>query len=369
MPVEARLGPDDDDLDRAMGVIATARRPIVLAGRGAVRSDARQALLDLAERLGAPVATTLLAKGLFSGEPYDLGIFGTFSADATTTVIDEADCVVAFGASLNEFTTERNGLIDGKAVVQVDANAAQIGRFAPVAAHVVGDATRTALSIIRGLDELEAEPSGFRRAELRQHLEENGPEREFIDQSTTDTVDMRTFMMRMNDMLPDERTVVSDGGRFMVAPVRYLDVPGPRHFAITISFAAIGLGLTAAVGAAAADRGHPVVAVLGDGGFAMSMAEFSTAVRYQLDLIVIVLNDRSYGVEYHHLLHRGRSPELSLFDWPNFATVAESLGGQGLVVRSLGDLDALRTGLAERNGTPLMVDVRVDPAVRLGFLD
>jgi len=367
--VDHRPGPAEPDLDRVVGVLATARRPIVLAGRGAHRSGSRDRLLALAERLGAPVATTLLAKGMFKDEPFDLGIFGTFSSDTTTKVIDEADCVLAFGASLNEFTTERNRLTEGKAVIQVDIDPTHIGRFGPVAAHAVGDARRVAEDIHRMLDEAEVEPAGFRSDRLRRYLADNRASAEFDDQSTAETVDMRTVVARVNELLPRERTVVSDGGRFMVAPVRYLEVPSPRHFAITISFGAIGLGLAAAVGAAAARRGHPVVAVVGDGGFAMSLAEFTTAVRYQLDLVVIVINDRSYGVEYHHYLQRGRTPEVSLFDWPDFAEVARAFGGHGVVVKSLADLDLLETALGERGSMPLLVDVRIDPDVRVGVLD
>ena len=96
--------PTGEAFDNAVGIIAAARRPVVLAGRGAIGREAREALVRLAERIGAPMATTLRAKGLFRGEAFDLGVFGTLSTPPAAEAIQGADCLVAFGAGLNIFT-------------------------------------------------------------------------------------------------------------------------------------------------------------------------------------------------------------------------------------------------------------------------
>jgi thiamine pyrophosphate-dependent acetolactate synthase large subunit-like protein len=103
-PIQA-VAADPEVIDRAVGLIATARRPVVLAGSGAVQAGARGALLRLAEALRAPVATTLKASGLFRGQPFDLGLFGTLSSQPAVQAISQADCIVAFGAGLNRYTT------------------------------------------------------------------------------------------------------------------------------------------------------------------------------------------------------------------------------------------------------------------------
>ena len=113
---------------------------------------------------------------------------------------------------------------------------------------------------------------------------------------------------------------------------------------------------------------RPVLVVVGDGGLMSSIAEFSTAVRHGVDLTVLVFNDCSYGVEYHNFLLRDLDPQPTTFDWPDLAPVARALGGDGVTVRSLDDLDALEEVFADRV-RPLLVDVKVDPAVRIGFHD
>jgi acetolactate synthase I/II/III large subunit len=117
--------PEGDDLDQAVGMIASARRPVVLAGGGAM--GARDQLVRLADRLQAPLATTLKAKGLFNDHPYNMDIFGTLSTPAAYEVIAKADCVIAFGASLHSFTTDRGKLMKGKRVVQVNDDPAAVG--------------------------------------------------------------------------------------------------------------------------------------------------------------------------------------------------------------------------------------------------
>ncbi|MFE5704140.1 thiamine pyrophosphate-binding protein [Rhodococcus koreensis] len=119
---------DPDAMDRAVGIVAAAERPIVLAGRGAATPSARAAICRLAERLGAPVATTLRGKSLFAADPGALGVFGTLSTSAALDQIGKSDCVIAFGASLNSWTTDSGALLDGKRVVQCDTDPQAIRR-------------------------------------------------------------------------------------------------------------------------------------------------------------------------------------------------------------------------------------------------
>src|SRR5262249_24103673 len=122
-PCPAAVGrtlPNPDELDVAIGVIAQARRPLILAGRGAATAASRQAILRLSKRIGAPLTTTLRGKDLFRGEPGNLGIFGTLASDRASAAIAEADCIITFGSSLNYRTTDTGRLLGGKAIVQCD---------------------------------------------------------------------------------------------------------------------------------------------------------------------------------------------------------------------------------------------------------
>ena len=104
---------DGDAMDNAIGILAAARRPVLLAGRGAIH--AKDSLVRLADRIGAPVCTTLKAKGLFSGHPFDLGVHGTLSTPSTVDVLSTSDCLVVFGAGLNRFTQARGAFVEGPA--------------------------------------------------------------------------------------------------------------------------------------------------------------------------------------------------------------------------------------------------------------
>lgn len=350
---------DEDALDRAVGVLASARRPIVLAGRGVAHPLARAAALRLAERIGAPLATTLKAKDLFRGEPFDLGIFGTVSTPVASEVIARSDCVVALGASLNPFTTGRGSLLEGRAVVHCDVDPAQLGRWAAPAASLVGDGAAAADAICRWLDEAGVPASGFRTPDLLQRLADARDAEP--DQSTDETVDVRTALRVLEGALPRDRTLVTDGGRFMYEAWRQLTVREPGHFLPTVHFGSIGLGLGTAIGARYGAPDRPVVLVSGDGGFMLGgLAEFSTAVRLGLDLVVVVLDDGGYGAEHIQFRTRDMDPTLSVFDWPDLAGVARAMGGVGVRVRCPADLDAAAAAVASRE-RPVLLDVHVDP--------
>jgi acetolactate synthase-1/2/3 large subunit len=352
--------PDPDALDRAVGVIASVRRPVVLIGRG-VDDDARTTILRLAERIGAPVATTLAAKTTFTDEPFALGISGTFSHDVANETILDADCILAFGASLNRFTTAERSFIKDKAIVHCDIDPAALGRHVTPTAPVVGDAGAIAASMLELIDGADLAPSGFRSPELAQRLADRSAGETYEDVSTDTTVDVRTALRRINAALPPNRSVVTDGGRFAAQPIKLLDVPHPSALVYTFDFGSIGLGTGAAIGAALAAPDSPVLFVAGDGGFMSGgLHEFHTAVRENLDVIVVLCNDGAYGAEHLHLRARGVDPSLSMFEWPDFAPVAQALGGHGVTVRCLDDLDAAECAIAERD-RPLLIDLKLDP--------
>lgn len=359
---DVRSAPDPDALDRALGILVSARRPVILAGRGAVLSDAGGELAALADALGAPLATTASAKDLFRGHPYDLGIMGSVSTDDASRVLAASDCIAAFGASLSRHTTLDGALVEGKAVIHCDIDPANVGLGAAVDAALYSDAALTARAMCAQLEEASVDRGVFRTDYLGEGVLGHDPRSEFTDRSTNSTLDPRTAMILLDRFLPRERVVVSDVGRFVPSPWRYLHVPHARQFAQTGSYASIGLGISTAIGAAAATPGTLTVGVAGDGGAMMGLIELSTAVRHQIPLVVVVINDRAYGAEYSKFESAGIDPRNSFIAWPELADVARSLGCDGYTVRDAAGLeDAVRgIGVPER---PVLIDIRVDPAV------
>ena len=355
------MAPDPEALDAAVGLIASATRPVLLAGRGGVA--ARDSLLALANRVGAPVATTLLAKDLFRDERFDLGLCGTLGHSLGLDVISDADLLIVFGAGLNKYTTSSGALLDGKRIVQCDVDPGRIGRWAPVDVALVGDAGTTADAVVAWLDEAEVTGSRYASADMACRIERFDPSDDVRDRSTDSAVDLRTALIRLDDLLPADRTVVTDGGRFVHHTFRHLGAPDARSYVTTVAFGSIGLGMGAAIGAGVARPDRPVVGVFGDGGFMMgALGEFSSAVRHGIDLIAVVFNDSSYGSEHVQLHRKGMSTALSEFTWPSFADMAVAMGGVGVTVRSLDELNRVPDVVAGRTA-PVLIEIRVDPAV------
>lgn len=359
---------DPAALDEALGIVASASRPIVLGGRGAARAGARDALVALADRLGAPLATTLLGSGLFRGEPGNIGIFGTLSHSLAGEIISNADCVVVFGAGLNYLTTDQTMLLEGKKVVHVDIDPGHIGRNVAVDAAVVGDARRVAETMIRMLDEADHRPSAFRSADMEARLAAFDPASEFTDESRDDAVDPRTLVLRLDEMLPDDRTVAIDAGRFMIDALT-LPVPDPGSLITSHGFGSIGLGMSTAIGAAVATPQRPTVLCIGDGGFMMGgMTELHTAVHLGLDLVVILFNDGSYGAEHIQLHRLEMDPGSAMHEWPDFVEVAQALGCNTMRVDNLADLKAAGDLIESRApGQPVLIEVTIDPAMVSGW--
>ncbi len=363
LPDNRAVVPSGADLDNAIGIIAAARRPLVLAGRGAIDAAARAALVRLADRIEAPLATTLRASGLFAGESFSLGVCGTLANDVAVEAISQADCIIAFGASLNRFTTAMSSLTRGKRIVQVNRERAEIGRKFTPDAGLVGDPALTADLIVRWLDEAEIPPSGFRDEALRQRIAAQSLPRKLAGIPRPGTVDFRQALLRLDAAVPADRVFVTDGGRFVYESWYVMQVRHPRSFVYTAGFGAIGLGLGEAIGAAEAANGRTTLLLSGDGGFMLGgLTEFNSAVRASQDLIVVICNDGGYGAEYIQFRNKNMDPALSLFAWPDLAPVADALGGQGITVRSEADLDAAAHAIGTRDRTrPMLIDLRLDP--------
>ncbi|NYE21508.1 thiamine pyrophosphate-binding protein [Microbacterium immunditiarum] len=361
------------DVDAAATLIERATKPLLLAGWGAFLADARGDLDVLAERLGAPVATTMKAKSFFSGSPASIGTFGGFSSDQAKAVIRDSDLIIAFGAGLNVWTADHGYLLEDKAIIQVDRERANIGAIFPQTLGIVGDVRDVAGALHAELDRREsssreawsgATPSGADTAEPAP----------YATSRAAGTVDLHEFTMKLEQAKPRGANVVTDGGRYVIAPMQHLTVESPRHWLAPIGgFGSIGLALGAAMGVAVGRPDAPTVLVVGDGAFMMSHYELHTAVRNSLDLIVVVMNDRSYSSEYHfYLASESEDSELATalttFDWPDFGDMARSLGFDAVTVTSIGDFAAVSSAIEERT-RPLLVDVHLDPLALVGFHD
>jgi thiamine pyrophosphate-dependent acetolactate synthase large subunit-like protein len=317
-------------------------------------------VLGFARRVGAPLTTTLQARELFAGEPDDLGIFGTLSSEHTVDAIGQADCVVAFGAALNRWTTGEGALLDAVRVVQVDLDAAALNHHRRVDAPVHGESAAVAEEFVRLLDEGSFAPTDF-AGRIGNPDARNGAGG--ASHRRPGTLDITEALRTIDRCFPRERSLVLDAGRFFHHAAFNVRTGAANSYVHTLEFGCIGLGMGNAIGAAAGTPDRPVLMISGDGGFMLGgLAEFNTAVRHHLDIVVVIMNDNSYGAEYIQFRNKGLDPTISTFDWPSFANVANALGGIGYAPHTINELESVMADLPHRD-RPVLIEIPLDPAV------
>ena len=334
-PMPGRLQPDQKDIRRLAEAVSGAKRPLILAGRGAVLSGAEDTLIALADRLGALLATSICGHGLFAENPWSLGISGGFSSPIADELISDSDFILGFGVSLTQWTTKKGKLISrGATVAQIDVEAPKLGYQMPVQFAVLGDAKATAEVLLAELKQKGAAQSGRRNDRTRERIRSGDNHHSpYPDESGAQYIDPRTLSKALDDILPKDRVVASDSGHFCGWVPRYLRVPNPKASCLSHSFQSVGLGLASAIGLAVANPGKLAVLGAGDGGFMMSIADLETAIRLGLRMCILIYNDSSYAAEVHFFRRQGYSIDIVQFPEMDFTAIARGYGARAATVR------------------------------------
>jgi acetolactate synthase-1/2/3 large subunit len=363
-----RRAPAARQVDAALDVLASARRPLLLAGLGAYRSGAAQPIAALADLLGALLTTTVMVDGLYRDSPWCLGICGGFASPRAARIMGDADVIVAFGASLNDFTLHGGRLLDpGATLVQVDLDGAPT--VSRVDLCVTGDASRVAGVLLEGVRARGLMASSW-RDQVTADIGLAGWEHEpYDDASTASQIDPRSLSLALVGLLPAKRTLVMDGGHFVGWPAMYWPAADPSALVFTgAAFQTIGLGFAGAVGAAVGRKDRTTVVALGDGGALMGLPELETLIRVSRSALVVIFNDSAYGAEIHMYRPLRIDTSPATFVDTDFAAVARSFGAQAATVRTVADLAGLRAWReAGCHGTYLL-DCKVVPDVVAKYL-
>jgi thiamine pyrophosphate-dependent acetolactate synthase large subunit-like protein len=363
--------PAAESVVEAADALLTANRPLIIAGRGAREAAAGRLLEELAEQLGALLATSAVGNGLFSGNPWALGISGGFASPTAAELIGQADVVLGAGVALNMWTTRHARLVNPSAtVIQVDHDPDAIGAHHRVDLAVVGDLAESARALLAEVRGRSASPSRWRSPEVAEQITSGTwQQTPFDDTSTQDRIDPRALSLELDRVLPEDRCVAIDSGHFMGYPAMYLRVPDERAFVFTQGFQAVGLGLGSAIGAAVAQPDRLTVAALGDGGAMLSLQEFETVARLGLKLLIVVYNDSAYGAEVHHFGPHGHPLDIVRFPEVDFAGLGQASGLRGATIRTVDDLRVVSEWLAAGARPGLVLDAKVVPTVVAEWLE
>ncbi|MBI3919730.1 MAG: thiamine pyrophosphate-binding protein [Betaproteobacteria bacterium] len=356
-PGQQRIRPAQDRLDEAARIIAGSRKPVVLVGRGAVRSGAVAASERLAKRIGALIATTLVAKGTLAGAEYHAGIAGLFSTRTVMQLFDEADCVIAIGASLNPHTLEGGLLFPNARIVHIDvARTILMGNDKLADCYVQGDAEITTRALEEMLADQRVSGEGFRTPAVRRALlnaDRDSAEYEI----EPGTVDPREASRVIDEHLPAEVGVVIGVGHSFAFPVMTMKRPRALHEFVN-GFGCIGETLPVAIGMGVAQGGKPLALIEGDGGAMQNIQELDTASRLGIKLLFIILNDEGLGAEYQKARAKGFDPNLAVVRSPDFGAVARGFGCRGRVARTIEEVAAGIDEFMAGDG-PMALDVRI----------
>ncbi len=359
VPQPLRSGPSPQALAALVEVLADARRPVIVAGRGAWH--AKDELVRLADAVGALLVTSAGARGLFADQEWALDIMGGFSTEGAAELIAGADVVAGFGVSFNKWTARDGALLRTSTIVHVDDRSSAIGRHRDVDLAVIGDAAVVAAKAADTLRERGTAARGYRTPEVRRCVQEVRYWRDqpFEPLHDPGCVDPRELTNLLDELLPIERVVIPDGGNVNCYPAAHLRVPDERGFCLPLAFQAVGMGLSAGIGAGIAQQDRMPVVGTGDGAFMMSLAELDTAVRARLGMVVIVYNDSAYGAEVN--LFHPYTDELDIVRFPDtdIARIARGIGAEAVTVRDVDDLAAVRSWVDGPRDRPLVIDAKI----------
>jgi acetolactate synthase I/II/III large subunit len=361
-----RPEPEMQRIRDALAAIGAAQRPMIVAGGGVTTSGAQSELVELAEKLGLPVATSLNAKAaMVDSHPLAVGVPGAYSRDCANRALAETDLVFFIGSHTGgQVTNNWMFPAPGTKVIQLDIDADELGRNYPNIVSILGDAKTSLRRMI------ETAPSGVADARSGWVKRVHGIVAEWRAENAatrnSDAMPIRPERVckEISDVLPPNGVVVSDTGHAGIWTARMIELNAPeqRYYRTAGS---LGWGLPGALGVKCALPDRPVVCFTGDGGLYYHIAELETAARHHINAVIVVnnnsalnqeikLNDIAYGGK-----QRGRAEEMWRFPELNFAKIAENFGCAGIRVEHPGELgDALRQAISMDR--PVVVDVVTD---------
>ena len=353
------------DIERAVEILASSRRPVIMAGNGVHQGKAHAQLQQLAELWGAPVATSYKGKSaLAETHPLSVGMAGVYGQEAANRAIGDADAVIIVGAKLSPQDTvrERPNVFDPhrQRIIQIDIDERNAGWTFPVELGLVGDAGAILSQLVEASQEV-APNTSANRQEWTDSLPRRKADAGYYEDPEmhrdSSPVMPQRLVALLNETMPSDTVYALDAGNNRTWMAHFYQSAQANTFFAPGGTAGMGWGLPAAVALKIAYPDRPVVGVTGDGGYMMTVNALSTAVQYQLPMICIVFNDNALGMVRHHQ-PEGRRIASEFVETDN-AAVARGFGCFGVQVNDSRDLPgALRD--AQASGLPAVIDVIID---------
>lgn len=345
----------EEDIDKAVAMLKSAKRPMIFVGGGAVISGASKELKAFAERVDAPVCDTLMGKGAFNGEhPYYVGMLGMHGTKAANLSVTDCDLLIVLGARFSDRVTGNTKKFASKAkILQIDVDAAEVNKNIHVNASIIGDC-KSVLEILLNRVEQMKHPEWIEKVlKRKEELPLTYPQ---------DSLTGPYIMEKINELTKGDCIISTDVGQHQMWAAQFFKYQKPRTLLTSGGLGTMGYGLGAAIGAQVGVPDKQVINIAGDGCFRMNMNEIATATRYNIPIIQVVFNNHVLGMvrQWQNLFYGQRYSQTVLEDKVDFVKVAEAMGCKAYRITKKEEVETVFTeALAAKE--PVFIECIIDP--------
>ena len=345
-----------DVLDEVARYINSSQKPLIYAGGGVINSGATEELIDIAEKINAPVATTLMCRGAIPSEHrLNTGMIGMHGSNASNILATKCDLIIALGARFSDRVISDKEFINNAKVVQIDVDPAEINKNVKVDSFIIGD-IKSALQKLIPLIKEKKNEEWLQTVENLKNLSASKNNDEKSEELTP-----RFLFEKLSEIDDGKFIITTEVGQHQMWTAQYFNFKNPRTLISSGGLGTMGFGLGAAIGVKIAQPDKTVFNIAGDGSFGMNCNEFATAVKYNIPIKVIVMNNNALGMvrQWQSLFYEARYSQTTLDRATDFVKLAEAFGGVGFRVEKREELENVLSSALITN-KPVIIDYRID---------
>lgn len=347
--------PKQKCFDRAVNLIKNAKKPLIYVGGGAILSDTGKNLISFAEKIDAPVVSSLMGLGAFpNGHPLHLGLIGMHGHYECNKAAHDCDVLIVAGARFSDRVAgNRAKFAPNAEILHIDIDSAEMDKNIISNYHLRGDLAEVIPMLTDAVDQLD-------HTAWKEEI--NSYKRPFNQLQIGDYVNPQTLIEAIDNATPDDTVIVTDVGQHQLWAAQFYKYKNPRTFLSSGGLGTMGYSMGAAMGAAVGCPGKRVIMFAGDGGFHMNLTELATMASYNIPVIMFIMNNTVLGMvrQWQKIFYGNRFADTDPHRLTDFVKVAEAFGVTGMRINTNDEIERVLADALKVNG-PVVVDCRISP--------